>query len=191
MKAILSTLVASLALAGQAFPQEGERKAPTPEEAAFFEAKIRPLLVEYCYQCHSSEEKIRGGLTLNTKAGTIHGGDSGPAIVPGDPDSSLLYTAVTWSDRDLEMPPKQKLPASKIADLRKWIEMGAPDPREVKEVVLDSEIDVEKGKQFWSFQKPEKAAAPVGSDPDSPSQCNHRCSVTASFWCLPRSALPR
>ncbi|MGI9244196.1 MAG: PSD1 and planctomycete cytochrome C domain-containing protein, partial [Verrucomicrobiales bacterium] len=135
----------------------------------FFESKIRPVLADYCYQCHSSEEKVKGGLTLNTRAGLLHGGDSGEAIVPGDAEASLLFTAIEWSDRDLEMPPKQKLPADKIADFREWIEMGAPDPRVSEKIVIGSEIDVEKGKNFWSFHKPEKQAAPEVGDPSWPT----------------------
>ena len=78
------------------------------EEVNFFESKIRPVLVEQCYRCHSSEEKIRGGLSIDSREGILHGGDSGPAIVPGNLSSSLLWTAITWTEEDYEMPPKKK-----------------------------------------------------------------------------------
>ncbi|MFN0075552.1 MAG: c-type cytochrome domain-containing protein, partial [Prosthecobacter sp.] len=96
-----------------------------------FESKIRPLLVEHCYECHSAE-KTKGGLALDTKAGWEKGGDSGPAILPGKPDESLLIKAVRYHDEDLAMPPQKKggkLPDSAIAALTEWVKMGAPDPR--------------------------------------------------------------
>ena len=125
----------------------------TQEQTAFFENKIRPALAEYCYQCHSRDEKIRGGLNLDSKIGWQHGGDSGESvIVPGNPEASLLYTAITWDDPDYEMPPKRMIPESVIADFRKWIEMGAPDPRVADDVVVTSTVNIEKGKEFWSFQ---------------------------------------
>jgi len=163
-----------LVLAASGFSQDANETAPSAEQAAFFESKIRPLFAEYCYQCHSSEEKVKGGLTLNTRAGLQHGGDSGKAVVPGDADASLLFAAISWSDDDLQMPPKQKLPASKIADVREWIEMGAPDPRVAEKIVLQTEIDIDKGKQFWSFQKPEKAPVPAVKDASWPrSELDH------------------
>ena len=118
------------------------------EELKFFESKIRPVLVEQCYRCHSSEEKIRGGLSIDSREGIRHGGDSGPAIVPGNLSSSLLWTAITWADEDYEMPPKKKLPANVIADFKEWIEMGAPNPRVTESGVVETEIDIEKGKDF-------------------------------------------
>ena len=169
MKILNSTIIIPFfALAGPCLAQDAKQAAPTAEQAAFFEAKIRPLFAEYCYKCHSSDEKIKGGLTLNTRAGLQHGGDSGKAVVPGDPDASLLFAAISWSDDELEMPPKQKLPANKIADVREWIEMGAPDPRVAEKLVLETEIDIEEGKQFWSFQKPRKVVAPAVEDKSWP-----------------------
>ena len=97
----------------------------------FFEQKIRPLLVERCYECHSAQaRKLKGGLLLDTKEGVLKGGDSGPAIVPGDPDTSLLIKAVRYATEELQMPPKnKKLSAEQIADLEEWVKIGAPDPR--------------------------------------------------------------
>ena len=90
-------------------PAQAEEEAPSAEEVKFFEAKIRPVFAEYCYKCHSADEKIKGGLQLDTREGLRHGGDSGPALVPGKPEESLLWTAISWQDEDYEMPPKQKL----------------------------------------------------------------------------------
>jgi hypothetical protein len=97
----------------------------------FFETKIRPLLVERCYECHSARaEKLKGGLLLDSKEGVLKGGDSGPVIVPGNPEKSLLIKAVRYTSEDLQMPPKnKKLPDEQIADLEEWVKMGAPDPR--------------------------------------------------------------
>ncbi|MGY8686519.1 MAG: PSD1 and planctomycete cytochrome C domain-containing protein, partial [Verrucomicrobiales bacterium] len=98
--------------------------------ASFFEAKIRPLLVESCYECHAADTKQKAGLFLDSKDGWKIGGESGTAIVPGDPDGSLLMRAVSYEETDLQMPPKKRLSDGQIADLRKWIADGAYDPRE-------------------------------------------------------------
>ena len=141
-------------------PLGAEAEDLSPEGVAFFESKIRPALSKYCYECHAEGEKIKGGLRVDYRDGLIHGGDSGAAIVPGDLEKSLLYTSITWADDDYEMPPKRKLPESVISDFKKWIEMGAPDPRVPDEVVVKSEIDIEKGKEFWAFQKPKSVTVP-------------------------------
>src|SRR5690349_11422576 len=79
---------------------------PTPTQLQFFENHIRPLLAENCYKCHSQQaEKVKGGLLLDTKEGVLKGGDTGPAIVPGDAEKSLLIKAVRYTDGDLQMPP--------------------------------------------------------------------------------------
>lgn len=101
----------------------------TEEQFTFFREKIEPVLTEQCYECHSaSARKLKAGLHLDTRGGILTGGDSGPALRPSDPDRSLLLRSLT-SDRLELMPPKHKLPDAVIADFRKWIEMGAPDPR--------------------------------------------------------------
>ena len=97
----------------------------------FFERKIRPLLAERCYECHGAKaEELKGGLFLDSKEGVLKGGDSGPAIVPGNPEKSLLIKAVRYTSEDLQMPPKNKrLADEQIADLEEWVKLGAPDPR--------------------------------------------------------------
>lgn len=134
------------------------------DEVKFFETRIRPALSKYCYECHSEGEKIKGGLRVDYRDGLIHGGDSGAAIVPGDLEKSLLYTSITWADSDYEMPPKRKMPAEVIADFKTWIEMGAPDPRVPEKVVVKSEINIEEGRKFWSYQPPRKTAHPEVED---------------------------
>ncbi len=136
-----------------------------PDQLAFFEKNIRPVLIEHCYKCHSAEsDKIRGGLLLDTKQNALLGGESGhPGLTPGDPAASAIYTAMTWTDPDMEMPPKEKLPDSIIANFKKWIEMGAPDPRE--STIANPEggrrqIDMDEGRKHWAFQKPVKHEPP-------------------------------
>ena len=98
-------------------------------EIEFFEKKIRPILVDECYQCHSEENKIEANLRLDWKGGWLSGGDSGQAIIPGQLGKSLLIQAIRHGNDELQMPPKKKLTAKQIEDLEKWVVMGAPDPR--------------------------------------------------------------
>src|SRR5207248_1452264 len=103
----------------------------SPAQLQFFENKIRPVLANNCYKCHSAQaEKVKGGLLLDSREGVLKGGESGAAIVPGDPEQSKLIKAVRYADPDLQMPPKgKKLSEQDIADLVAWVKMGAPDPR--------------------------------------------------------------
>jgi cytochrome c553 len=119
-----------------------------------FEEKVRPLLVTHCYACHSAEAKeLQGGLLLDTRAGWQKGGDNGTAIVPGSPEKSLLIRAIGYTDENLQMPPKGKLPQADIAVLTRWIEMGAPDPREAKAATpYPRTIDIAEGRTYWAFQ---------------------------------------
>ena len=135
----------------------------TPDEVKFFESKIRPVLIKECYGCHSSKAgNVRGGLRLDTKELTLLGGSSGPAVVPRDLEESLIYNAI--KHEDFVMPPKRKLSADVIEDFRKWIEMGAPDPRETKVAAIQATItteDIEDAKQsFWAYQRPGQHSAP-------------------------------
>jgi cytochrome c553 len=142
----------------------GAAEKPTQEQVAFFEKKIRPVLVESCYKCHSAEaEKVKGGLALDTREGMRAGGDSGPILVPGNPDRSKLIAALKSKSPDTAMPPKGKLADNVIADFEAWVKMGAPDPREGKAAVAPKkyEIDLVKGREFWAFQAPRAAPVPV------------------------------
>lgn len=142
----------------------GTTRADEAASTAFFEAKIRPVLVEHCYECHSVETgKSKGGLLVDTRNGIRDGGDSGPAVVPGDPAKSLLLTAIKHSDPDLEMPPKKaKLPDAVIADFQDWIKSGAVDPREnASKTASRPPVDIESGRKFWSYQKPERPELPA------------------------------
>src|SRR5438876_6768527 len=107
------------------------RAADDAAGVEFFERKIRPVIADNCYKCHSATaEKLKGGLKLDTRADVLKGGDTGPALIPGDVEKSLIIKAVRYTDEDLKMPPKnKKLSAEQIADLETWVKMGAPDPR--------------------------------------------------------------
>lgn len=101
----------------------------TPDQRAFFESKIRPVLVKQCYECHSQGAKKLGGkLLLDAPSEMIVGGESGPSLIPGKPDESLIVQAVRYDG--IEMPPKKRLPDHVVNDFVEWVKMGAPDPRE-------------------------------------------------------------
>jgi hypothetical protein len=140
-------------------------------DTAFFESKIRPLLIEHCYDCHASDaERIRGGLVLDTREGWQVGGISGPAIVPGDPDASLLIESIRWEDEDFQMPPRRKLSDSDISLLEEWVRRGAPDPRvplligedEARDLVVPGGgVPKEAGLDHWAFQPIDAPAIPT------------------------------
>ncbi len=131
----------------------------------FFEKKVRPLLAERCLECHSPEKKVKGGLRLDTREGWMNGGDAGRAIVPGEPDKSLLIEAIRYTNTDLQMPEKRKLPAEEIAIFEQWVKMGAPDPRTGGEVATkQTGMSIEDGKKFWSYIPPKKSPPPRVKD---------------------------
>ena len=132
-----------------------ENSSAIPAAAAleFFEARVRPLLIEHCYECHSAAD-VNGGLRLDSRDGVLAGGDSGPTAKPGDPDHSLLIEAVRYKNRDLQMPPKNPLSAEDVATLERWVKIGLPDPR-VDSVSTDdgpTGMSIEDGRKFWSMQ---------------------------------------
>jgi hypothetical protein len=132
----------------------------------FFEKRVRPVLMEHCQECHG-EEKDKGGLRLDSREALLRGGDSGAAIVPGNPDESLLINAVRHLDKDLKMPPDKngavrKLPAAVIADLAAWVKMGAPDPRTGAAAQAESKpgIDYAAARRSWAYSKPQRPEIP-------------------------------
>ncbi len=131
----------------------------------FFEKRVRPVLVERCYECHG-EKKQKGGLRLDSAAAVLKGGDSGAVLVPGQPEKSLLIKVVSWSDPDLQMPPKNKLPDAEIAALTEWVKRGAPDPR----TNLQSQISNFKSPptNHWAYQPLKKSATPAIKDSSWP-----------------------
>ncbi len=139
-------------------------ETPTAEQVMFFEKKIRPVLVQHCYKCHSADAKdageLKGGLLLDSRQGARAGGDTGPAVTPHKLDESLLIDSVRYSEDSYQMPPDGKLSASIITDFEKWVSMGAPDPRDGASATARDEIDWKKARQFWSFQPPARHEPP-------------------------------
>ncbi len=144
---------------------------PTPADLDFFEKKIRPVLVKSCYSCHSVDSpKLRGGLRVDSREALLLGGASGPSVVPGDADASLLLKAMRYEHEELRMPPKGKLGDEVIADFERWIKMGAPDPRRdanpaampgaEEATATYRTIDIAKGKEFWAYRSPTAPAVP-------------------------------
>ncbi len=167
--------LACLVMAGLLAASSRAAVAAGPEQDgnAYFEKHIRPLLIDKCYNCHSPEHKVKGGLRLDTREGWAMGGDSGPSVVPNEPDKSLLLRAVTYTDRDLKMPPKQKLSEAEVAVIREWIALGAPDPR--VDAVADNKtqsspkgkqhgMSIADGRNFWAFKPPVKTSPPAVKD---------------------------
>lgn len=150
----LLSLVSAMTLAtlAGAAPKDSESH-PTKEGAEYFEKKIRPILVKHCYECHSGDaKKAKAGFVLDTREGLRKGGQTGPVIIPGNPDDSPLIEAVRYDG--LEMPPKEKLPDELIDELVRWVEMGAPDPRSGKAARSKGKIDLAEARAYWAFQRP-------------------------------------
>jgi len=164
----LAAAIATLAL------PLGAAIAPAPASISaadlqFFETRVRPILVDRCYKCHSHDaDKIKGGLMLDTREGMLHGGDTGPAIAPGKPEDSLLVDAISYKDADLQMPPKgERLTDEQVVDLTEWIRRGAPDPRSLV-TKGSSPAYGGVGRDHWSFLPVKKPAVPQ---------------VTGAAWC--------
>lgn len=139
----------------------GARAQGSDSDLAFFENKIRPLLVEHCYKCHSEKsEKVKGELLLDSREAMLAGGESktSPTLVPGNPAKSLLITAVSYSDPDLEMPPKNRLSAQQVADLTTWVAAGAQWPVE-KISKKPSTTDTPKAPKLEAFDLKKRKAA--------------------------------
>lgn len=162
MKLIHVALGAALAIASSVFAEADANE----DGLKFFEQKIRPVLVEHCYGCHSvkarENKKLQGQLYLDSAEGIAAGGESGPVLVKGKSSESLLLKALKYDG--VEMPPAGKLPAEVIADFAKWIDLGAPDPRKGEvPTKAKREINVADGKNWWSF-KPLAASGPLAID---------------------------
>ena len=144
----------------------GTRTARAAAPGEFFEKKIRPIFVEHCFKCHG-EEKQKGGLRLDSLAAALEGGDLGPSLVPGDPEKSRIIEAVSYTNDELLMPPKQRLPAAAVADLAAWIKQGAPWPAATSETVAATAsakgdmVFTSAHLAHWAFQPLKKTAVPA------------------------------
>ncbi|MCP4940935.1 MAG: DUF1553 domain-containing protein [Planctomycetaceae bacterium] len=143
--------------------------APTAEQIQFFESKVRPIFVEHCYECHSATgDEVEAELLLDSKWGWMTGGESGPAIIPGNLDDSLVIDAVRYEENKVTaMPPRSKLSDKEIEILEKWVEMGAPDPRTSKKPLNAATKEVNFQKRFnehWSWRPIAKPELPWVGD---------------------------
>jgi mono/diheme cytochrome c family protein len=153
----------ALAVAALSFAAAGLLPAAelSKSDLDFFDQKIRPIFTASCYSCHSHESgKIKGGLVVDSRDGLLKGGDSGPAVIPGDVAKSLLIKAVRHTDKDLAMPPKEQLTAQQIADLEAWVKMGAPDPRVSKVASTKIDLNNEQVKNHWAYKPVQLPAIP-------------------------------
>ena len=156
----LRILVLTLAVAGRVAVAPVFSSEPTQEGFDYFEKRIRPLLVKNCFECHG-EERQKAHLRLDSISSILAGGDSGPALLPGQPEKSLIIAAVRQGDADLQMPPKKKLTERQIADLTEWIKMGAPWPGEERRRAQHSAFQItEQDRAFWAFQTIRRPALP-------------------------------
>ncbi len=161
-------MAATLAVApGLAVAGESPGALPTD----FFEARVRPVLVDHCYRCHSAGAKsLKGGLRLDTAEGMSRGGDSGPAVVPGDLEASLLIRAVRYDDDQTRMPPKQKLPGASIEALELWVRSGAAMPHAVEAgAIRRGGIDFEAARSHWAYRPIRRPVPPRVRDADWPA----------------------
>src|SRR3954452_9029802 len=160
MRLTLSLTIAGLVTLA---PRPAGAETLAPEQVEFFETKIRPILADHCYACHSgSAKEIKAAFRLDFRDGLLKGGESGkPAIVAGNPDGSPLIRAVKRLDPKTAMPPKAEkaLTAEQVALLEHWVQMGAPDPRPAGPTALTD--PAVKAKSHWAFKKPVEPAMPV------------------------------
>jgi len=154
---LLMKNLTALLLAVLAMPCAASGDDLPADAVEFFERKIRPVLVQHCYECHSADaDVLQGGLLLDSRAGLLAGGDSGPGLVPHDPAASLLLSSLRYDG--FEMPPTGQLPEQVIRDFETWIAMGAADPRDTVSLSPPARggngIDFAKAREFWAYQKP-------------------------------------
>ena len=140
-----------LALASQDAAEEREKRG-----LELFERRVRPAFIDNCYECHSAgAKKVKGEFFVDSRDGMMKGGSSGPSVVPGDPDKSLLLQALRWANEELRMPPKKRMPEDDVRAVEEWIKLGAPHP---KAIAADGApaprkpIDFSKAREFWSLK---------------------------------------
>jgi hypothetical protein len=147
-----------------ALGQVAAEAAPSfaPDEIDYFEKKVRPILVERCYECHSAKAKrVEAEFYVDRREAIIAGGESGPAATPGDPEISRLVSAVRYSNENLQMPPDGKIPDEEIAILTEWVKRGLPFPKTETVAATKRKIDIEAGRKHWAFQPVSLHEAPV------------------------------
>ena len=151
--------------------------SPSPSEAdlAFFESRVRPILVARCYECHSAQSgKAKGNLQLDSREAVSAGGDSGPIIDPADLNASLFVEAIGYATEGFQMPPAGKLPDAEIALLKEWVRRGAPFPAGATTSAAKRGIDLEAGRRHWAFQPLREQPLPKGIEVADPSNGSAR-----------------
>ena len=168
--ACLGSLLVAMGGANQSFARIFQGKGqdqPTEQQLKFFESKVRPILVEHCYACHSGESGLsEGGLRVDSKVSIRAGGGSGPAVVPGDLKASLLIQAIRYEKEDFAMPPEDsggKMSKEEIAILEEWVRQGAADPR-VEATSTPIADRYAEAKQWWAFQTLQSPHIPTDTD---------------------------
>ena len=157
LRGLLTALAAVLCA-----PESAANDRDDPASLAFFESRIRPVLVAHCQECHAADE-VNGGLRVDSGPALLAGGDSGPAVAPGKPDESLLLAALRHDG--FEMPPSGRLPEAVVADFAAWIEAGAVDPRtEQAALPRAAGVDIEAGRAHWAFQPIARPRLPAVAD---------------------------
>ena len=161
--------LALLAAGGRAPVAHAQEKPKfTPEQVAFFDKEVLPVLKEHCFKCHGDDpNKLKGGLDLRTREAVLAGGDTGPAVNAAKPDESLFLRAVHYKDDEHRMPPKQKLPAKELAVLDKWVKDGLPVPADrmgeaVK--VAPKSVVTDEAKRYWAYQPVKRPDVPAVKD---------------------------
>jgi len=167
MRLLIFMLTAVAVFAAPFSVLAAEPEIPKDDSAAvdFFEKKIRPVLIDKCYGCHSekaqADGELKGGLLLDSRQATQVGGDSGPAVVPNKIEESLIIDAIRYGEDSYQMPPAGKLSHAVIADFEKWVSIGAPDPRDTPSAAAPrKEIDWKLAREHWSLQPPHQQTVP-------------------------------
>jgi hypothetical protein len=150
----------------------------TPEQVAFYEQEVLPVLKEHCLKCHGAEEKIKGGLKLTSRQAVLAGGDTGPAFDPKQPSASLLLKAIGYKDETIQMPPKGKLSEKELAVLTRWVQGGLPFPpdragADVAKTPHKGGVVTEEAKRYWAYQPVKRPRVPsVNRDPKGSASTN-------------------
>ena len=162
--------------------------AAESEGDIFFRQKVQPNRTQSCFKCHSHGEKMKGNLLVDSREALLTGGDTGPAIVPGNPAKSLIIEAVGYKNADLQMPPKgERLTAAQIATLTQWVKLGAPWPelpgQKMKARPRGKITDADR--QWWAFRPVAKVEPPTASAQSAGSK------LSTEHWALSTNPIDR
>ncbi|MFO1092828.1 MAG: PSD1 and planctomycete cytochrome C domain-containing protein [Planctomycetaceae bacterium] len=160
---VLPTLAVVLAGVLSATPVRGSEPQFSTEQLEFFENKVRPLLAEHCQKCHNAKDH-KGNLVLDSRENLLKGGDTGPAVIPGDVAGSELTKAVQYDPNGYQMPPDGKLDPAAISTLEEWVRSGVPWPTGAAAAAASSSMDFAARASHWSFQPLQRVSPPAVKD---------------------------